>query len=300
MNFQDIDASASPEVQVNENFETIDYSSVYGKRQPVTTGLTWGYYGGRWGGNAITESTLSLTNAATNYIVVARSTGVISVSTSATNWNDTANYACVYKLTTAGSVVTATEDHRAGPYGVHGTVTSAASTAGRHAVWVSAAAMRPSASGGCASLATIASAANQPDISTLDFDAVTQEFAQFSIAMPKSWDEGTVTFKAIWSHAAASAYTAVWSLQAVAVSNDDAIAVAYGTSQTVVDTGGTTNDVYVSPESSAITIAGTPASEDMVFFRLARETDDSSQSLDVDARLHGVVLYITTNADTDA
>ena len=35
---------------------------------------------------------------------------------------------------------------------------------GRHAVYVPAAAMTPSATGGCAALATIASAANQPDI----------------------------------------------------------------------------------------------------------------------------------------
>lgn len=120
MNLQDIDASASPEVQINENFETLDHQSVYGKRQPVTTGLTWGYCGGRWGGNAITASTLTLTDSTTNYIVVNRGTGAISVSTTSTNWDNVAAYARVYKLTTAGGVVTATEDHRAGPWGVHG------------------------------------------------------------------------------------------------------------------------------------------------------------------------------------
>lgn len=115
---QSINASASPEVQMNENFESIEWSAVFGKRQPVTTGLTWGYYGGRWGGVSITAGTLSLTNAATNYVVVERSTGTISVSTASTNWDDSLRYARVYKLTTAGSVVTVEEDHRAGPYGV--------------------------------------------------------------------------------------------------------------------------------------------------------------------------------------
>jgi hypothetical protein len=33
---------------------------VYGKRQPVTTGLTWGYYGGRWGGFSVADGTLTL------------------------------------------------------------------------------------------------------------------------------------------------------------------------------------------------------------------------------------------------
>lgn len=120
MNLQSINASASPEVQMNENFETLDALSVYGKRQAVTTGLTWGYYGGRWGGFSISASTLALTDSTTNYVVVLRSTGAISTSATATNWNNTSSYLRAYKLTTAGGVVTAAEDHRAGPHGVLG------------------------------------------------------------------------------------------------------------------------------------------------------------------------------------
>lgn len=177
----------------------------------------------------------------------------------------------------------------------------AGTSSGRHAVFIPAAAMTPSASGGCATLATIASAANQPDIQSLDFDATTQEFAQFSLRMPKSWDEGTVTFAPVWSHAATTTnFDVVWELQGVAVSNDDAIAVAYGTAQSSTDTGGTTNDLYVGPESSAITIAGTPAAEDVVFFRIARAPANGSDTLAVDARLHGITLYITTDAGNDA
>lgn len=175
------------------------------------------------------------------------------------------------------------------------------STAGRHAIPIMAAAMRPSTAGGCAALATIASAANQPDISTLDFDASTQEYAQFAIPMPKSWNEGTVTFKPIWSHAATTTnFGVVWNLQGLAVSNDDPIAQAYGTAQTSTDTGGTTDDLYTGPESSAITIAGSPAAEDVVFFRISRVTGDGSDTMAIDARLHGIILYVTTDAETDA
>ena len=113
-------AQANVEVPINENFETLQHASVYGKRHPVTTGLVWGYYGGRWGGFSVADGTLTLTNAATNYVVVLRSTGVISTSTTSTNWDNAGAYARVYKLTTAGSVVTATEDHRAGSGGVQG------------------------------------------------------------------------------------------------------------------------------------------------------------------------------------
>lgn len=174
-------------------------------------------------------------------------------------------------------------------------------TAGRHAIWIAAGSITPSATGGCAALATIASAANQPDIQTLDFDATTQEYAQFSIRMPKSWNEGTVTFAPVWSHAATMTnFGVVWDLQAVAVSNDDAIAVAFGTAQTSTDTGGTTDDVYIGPESSAITVSGTPAAEDVVFFRLSRVTGDGGDTMAIDARLHGITLYVTTDAENDA
>lgn len=126
MNLQSLPASGNSVTPGNDNFETLDWASVYGKDQTTTTALTWGYLGGRWGGFSITAGTLTLTNSVGsptifNYIVVARATGVISVSTASTNWDDTANYARVYKITAISNVVTAVEDHRAGRYGVHGT-----------------------------------------------------------------------------------------------------------------------------------------------------------------------------------
>jgi hypothetical protein len=175
------------------------------------------------------------------------------------------------------------------------------STTGRHAIFISASAISPSFLVGCSALQIINIASGQPDVATLNFDPTTQEHAQFSMVMPKSWDEGTVTFAPVWSHPATSTnFGVVWRLSAVAVSNDDTIAANFGTGQTSTDTGGTTNDLYTGPESSAITIAGTPAAEDMVFFSLVRVVSDGSDTLAVDARLHGIVLYITTDASNDA
>lgn len=172
---------------------------------------------------------------------------------------------------------------------------------GKHAIPIMAGAMRPSATGGCAELTTDTSGSNQPDIVYLAFDATTEEYAQFAIPMPASWNESTVTFQALWSHDATTTnFGVVWALQGVAVSDDDTIAASYGTAQTVSDTGGTTDDLYVSPESSAITIAGTPGARDMVYFRLYRKAADGSDTLAVDARLIGIVLYITTDAVNDA
>lgn len=286
--------TAGNETRVNELADALSPSSLFGRRASTTTGLTWGYYGGRWGGTAIAHGTVTLTNA-TQYVVVARSGGALSVSTATTNWNDPANYLRCYKIVATGGAVTSYEDHRAGALGA---VTGAA--LGRRSIWIAAREMTPSASGGCAALATIASAANQPDIQTLDFDTTTQEFAQFSINMPKRWNLGTVTFVPVWSHAAtATNFGVVWQLQGVAVSDDDTIAVAYGTAQTSTDTGGTTNDLYRGPESSAITISGTPAAQDVVFFRVARVPANGSDTLAIDARLHGIMLHVTHSAESD-
>lgn len=113
-------SQVNPEVPINENFDTLSAVGFAGKRNSATSGLTWGYYGGRWGGTAVADGTLTLTASATNYVVVANATGALSVSTATTNWADTTNYRRVYKLTTGTSGVTATEDHRAGPNGLWG------------------------------------------------------------------------------------------------------------------------------------------------------------------------------------
>lgn len=174
-------------------------------------------------------------------------------------------------------------------------------TQGKHAVPIMAGAIRPSVTGGCAAVAAVAIAANQPDINTLDFDASTEEYAQFAIPMPKSWNEGTVTAQFRWSHAATTTnFGVVWGIQAVAVSDDDTMAAAFGTAQIVTDTGGTTNDLYITSETAAITIAGTPQAGDTVYFRVYRKSADASDTMAIDARLHSVVLFLTTDADTDA
>lgn len=120
-------AQASPEVPVNENFATLAALATFGTRQPATTALTWGYYGGLWGGLTIADGTLTLTASTTNYVVVNRSTGALSVSTSTTNWLDTATYARVAKLVTGTTAITSSEDHRAGPHGAHGQLAPPAS-----------------------------------------------------------------------------------------------------------------------------------------------------------------------------
>jgi len=173
-------------------------------------------------------------------------------------------------------------------------------TVGLETCWMPAVSMIPRVTNGPSSGST-EMATNKNMLRTLDFDTATSEYAQFSIQMPKSWNEGTITAAFVWSHAATTTnFGVAWALQAVAVSDDDAADVAFGTAILAVDTGGTTNDIYVSPTTAAITIAGTPQPNDYVTFQVYRAVSDGGDTMAIDARLHGVQLYYTVDAASDA
>lgn len=185
----------------------------------------------------------------------------------------------------------------AGELAVEGTIVK---KVGKETIWVPASAMTARTTNGAAS-GTVEMTTNKNMFSTLDFDTTTQEFAQFEIHMPKSWNLSTVTFQPVWSHASTTTnFGVVWEMAAVARSDDDPGDVAFGTAQTSTDTGGTTNDIYIGPESAAITVSGTPAAGDTVQFQIARAPANASDTMAIDARLHGIRVFYTTNASTDA
>jgi hypothetical protein len=170
---------------------------------------------------------------------------------------------------------------------------------GKQSMWIPAGAMTARTTNGAAS-GTSETTTNKVMLKSLDFDASTDEFAQFMVNMPKGWNESTVTAIFVWSHAATTTnFTVIWGIQGLALSNDDAADAAFGSAVTVTDIGGTTNDIYRSDESGAITIGGTPAENDVVVFQVYRDADAGGDTMAIDARLHGVLLFYTTNANTD-
>lgn len=117
-------STANNELRVNETADALSPPSLYGRRASTTTGLTWGYYGGRWGGTSIANGTVTLSNG-TNYVVAHRSTGAVTTSTSTTNWNTPATYMRLYQVVAASSQVSSYQDHRLGNNGVFQTVNQA-------------------------------------------------------------------------------------------------------------------------------------------------------------------------------
>lgn len=180
-------------------------------------------------------------------------------------------------------------------------LTGTIKTAGTETIWVPAGAMRPTVSNGCAPITEVETTSGRPDMQVLDFDATSDEHAQFSIAFPKSWNEGTITFQVYWTTTATDTDGVAWGLQGVAVSDNDTIDVAYGTAVVVTDDAlGAAEDQCVTAESSAVTIAGTPAVSDICYFRIFRDVSDANDDMTEDARLIGVKIFFTTDATNDA
>jgi hypothetical protein len=48
-----------------------------------------------------------------------------------------------------------------------------------------------------------------------------------------------------------------------------------------------------------MTVAGTPGAEELVIFQVKRNVSDGSDTLAVDARLHGIKVHYTINAFGD-
>lgn len=105
-------SQSSKEIRINELFDAASPATLYGRRAATTTGLSWGYYGGRYASFTVANGTVTLTASTTNYVVAAKASGAVSVSTASTNWDDANNYERCYKIVTGTASVTSYEDHR--------------------------------------------------------------------------------------------------------------------------------------------------------------------------------------------
>ena len=174
-----------------------------------------------------------------------------------------------------------------------------AKEAGKESIWVPANAMYPNSTNGCAALAQT-ELGNGPELKTLDFDKDSDEFAQFAVAFPKSWNEGTITYQAFFTAASTDTGDVVWTLAGTALADNGSLNTAFGTAvaTTAKAHSGTSNDLDVTAESGAVTIAGSPSTDEFVFFEIKR--DVSEDDLNADAKLLGIKLFFTTDAGNDA
>jgi hypothetical protein len=168
-------------------------------------------------------------------------------------------------------------------------------------IWVPAAAMTPRTTAGAAP-ATEEYATNDVMVDYLLFDSVTEEGAQFQVPMPDVWDRGTIKARFYWdgSTGASASDGVTWGIAARAVSNDDAIDAAFSASVDTDDTLIALGDLHT-VTSAAVTVSGTPALGDLVWFEVTRVVSDSNDNMAEDAKLFGVrIQYLESFSEPAA
>jgi len=184
--------------------------------------------------------------------------------------------------------------------GVLKSATAAIKIAGKETIWVPAPAMYAATTNG-ADAEQVETTATRPDLKVFDFDASTKQYTQFTIAMPKSWNEGTLTYQVYWAPSTTNTGNAIFGLQGVACADSDTIDVAFGTAIEVTDAGiGTVEDQQITAESRAMTVAGSPAAGEQTYFQLYRDAADGSDTFTGECRVLGIKLFFTTDAANDA
>jgi hypothetical protein len=260
------------------------------------------------------DVTLTGTQTLTNKTLTSPKIGTNILDTNGNELiNLTATGSAVNEITIAnagtgvtGPVISATGETNVGininpkGTGVFNSGGSAVKISGLETMWVPAAAMYGATTNG-AEAAQVETTATRPDMKVLDFDAGTDEFAQFSVAFPKSWNEGTITYQVYWTPASTNTGDCIFGLQGVSCGDSDTIDIAYGTAVNITDAGiGTVEDQQVSAVSSAVTIAGSPAVDQLTYFQLFRDANAGGDTFSADARVLGVKIFFTTDAANDA
>ena len=125
-----------------------------------------------------------------------------------------------------------------------------------------------------------------------NFDAATNQYSLFKMAIPDNWNKGTIKSKFYWTASGGSG-NVVWGMQAAAFSDDDPIDGSWGTAQEVTDSFITGNDLHISAATSAITISNSPASNDLIMFRTYRNAAAAGDTYSLGANLLGVKIQYT-------
>lgn len=113
-------AQAQKEVTANALFDACSVAMAYGRHAEECAGLTWGYYGVRYGGTVVPNGANVCSASTTTYMAVDAVTGAVSFASTTTNWNDLTNYRRCFLIVAGALAITSWQDHRFGPGGVIG------------------------------------------------------------------------------------------------------------------------------------------------------------------------------------
>lgn len=166
---------------------------------------------------------------------------------------------------------------------------------GLHTIWIPAVAMTPDVN-------------NPPETTslnytssfgthyTLQFDETIPEYCWFTIQLPKSWDESTINAQVLWT-SISGAGNVVWQIATASFADGGAMDSQNLADIFITDTSQGNNNLAKSP--NAALNATSPASENLITFRIARDAANGSDTLVNDAALVGIRLQYNVDAGND-
>lgn len=179
-----------------------------------------------------------------------------------------------------------------------------ATISGRETIWIPASAMTARDTNG-ATPYSVETPSHKLMLQTLAFDKDVIQYAQFQVAMPKSWNRGTVVARILTtSDAVVSSGNVIFGVQAVAFEISDTMDPAFGTAQEKV-VGAWTPLALNIVSTDPITIGGAPLinspiyDESLVVFQIYRKATDGNDDFDADSLLLGANIYYTTEDFND-
>jgi hypothetical protein len=163
---------------------------------------------------------------------------------------------------------------------------------GTRTMFIPAGAMIPSKTNGALYASDYEASTNKQSLQFFDFSASVAQSVEFGIVMPGDWDGGAIQYKVYWTETGGSAGgTCRWALKARGYADDDAIDQAYGSAVTIDDDHIANYDLHVTDKSGNVTIGGSLAALNLVWFSFYRDAANAADDLTSLARLIGVVLY---------
>ena len=174
--------------------------------------------------------------------------------------------------------------------GVTKTITAKDISGSFRTIWIAAGSFAPRATNG-ATAKTEEYTTNDINLDQYLFDSATEEGVQVQISMPDMWDKGTILAKVYWDAVtgASAADKVSWGIRGGALSNDEAIDTALGTQKVVDDVMIAVGDLHITPVSTAITISGTPALNDMIVLQVVRNVAGNDDMTE-DAKFLGLKI----------
>jgi hypothetical protein len=181
--------------------------------------------------------------------------------------------------------------------GFASTATSVVATVTRVGVWrtitIEAGAMRPSVTNGATISTNMSGGTDYITDDVYEFDDTTLQSVEWKMQMPQEWALGDLRWEA-WGYSTNTIGTNIYGLKAKSVAANEDPSASWGSEAQHSAAGGAISTTAGRPfntPTTAMTVGGTPAIGELVYFKLSRKPADVSDNLVGKSKLAKVVLH---------